>query len=183
MPKLKSQVTQLLERIFVVAAPNDIENTMDRLKSTHPESDSAQENFFSNGTGVGYISEDSIVSAAFKVVSVADVREMFLQAHLVDKYVGSLEKLWDTISDTVEGGRLTEADIPDDYQAIVEQMVECNATHHELATFFPDIENPTAHVQPAASEVKQPKKLDPQIETAIFRSEPAPKPTAPRMRP
>jgi hypothetical protein len=39
-------------------------------------------------------------------------------------YILELEKLWDMLSDTVEGGRLTEADIPDDYQALVSQMVK-----------------------------------------------------------
>lgn len=42
-------------------------------------------------------------------------------------YVNELERLWDMLSDTVEGGRLNEADIPDDYQALVEQMVKLGA--------------------------------------------------------
>lgn len=40
-------------------------------------------------------------------------------------YIRELEKLWDMLSDAIEGGRLTESDIPDDYQAIVYQMREC----------------------------------------------------------
>jgi hypothetical protein len=40
------------------------------------------------------------------------------------EYVEQLEKLWDMLSDTVEGGRLTEVDAPDDYQAFVSQMVK-----------------------------------------------------------
>lgn len=38
-------------------------------------------------------------------------------------YVRCLETLWDMVSDMVEGGRLTEADIPDDYHALVNHMV------------------------------------------------------------
>lgn len=41
-------------------------------------------------------------------------------------YVGELEKLWDMLSDAIEGGRLSPADIPDDYDAFVNQMVSCN---------------------------------------------------------
>lgn len=40
-------------------------------------------------------------------------------------YTKALERLWDMLSDTVEGGRLTEADCPDDYEALVHQMVAC----------------------------------------------------------
>ena len=39
-------------------------------------------------------------------------------------YVEELERLWDMVSDMVESGRLVEADIPDDYQALVAQMVK-----------------------------------------------------------
>lgn len=53
------------------------------------------------------------------------------EAHYVDK----LERLWDMLSEAVEGGRLTEADIPDDYAALVSQMGKCNAAlaavHHD----------------------------------------------------
>lgn len=35
--------------------------------------------------------------------------------------------LHDLISDMIEGGRLTEAMIPDDYQAVVAKLVECVA--------------------------------------------------------
>lgn len=44
------------------------------------------------------------------------------------RYIKELEKLWDMLSDTIEGGRLTEADIPDDYQAFVTQMMACEAS-------------------------------------------------------
>ncbi len=42
-------------------------------------------------------------------------------------YVEELERLWDMVSDMVESGRLAEADIPDDYQALVSQMVKLGA--------------------------------------------------------
>lgn len=41
------------------------------------------------------------------------------------RYIDSLELLWDMLSDTIEGGRLTESDIPDDYAALVTVMQEC----------------------------------------------------------
>lgn len=41
------------------------------------------------------------------------------------KYISALEELWDLVSDVVEGGRLTEVDLPDDYRALVEKMQEC----------------------------------------------------------
>lgn len=34
-------------------------------------------------------------------------------------YIEALEGLWGMVSDMVEGGRLREADIPDDYEALV----------------------------------------------------------------
>lgn len=40
-------------------------------------------------------------------------------------YTDALERLWDMLSDTIESGRLTEADIPDDYQALVITMQRC----------------------------------------------------------
>jgi hypothetical protein len=40
------------------------------------------------------------------------------------QYFDQLEHLWDMLSDCIEGGRLTEADIPDDYKALVKQMVK-----------------------------------------------------------
>lgn len=39
-----------------------------------------------------------------------------------DPYVAALEKLWDILSDTIEGGRLLETDLPVDYDAMVRQM-------------------------------------------------------------
>lgn len=41
--------------------------------------------------------------------------------------VKQYERLHDGLSDMIEGGRLTEADIPDDYQWLVETLVQCNA--------------------------------------------------------
>lgn len=40
-------------------------------------------------------------------------------------YIRELEKLCSMLSDAIEEGRLTESDIPDNYQAIVYQMREC----------------------------------------------------------
>lgn len=40
-------------------------------------------------------------------------------------YITTLERLWDTLSDTIEGGRITAVDCPDDYQALVTLMQEC----------------------------------------------------------
>ncbi|MCP1674322.1 hypothetical protein J2T57_001424 [Natronocella acetinitrilica] len=40
------------------------------------------------------------------------------------QYIQELERLWDFVSDMVEGGRLSEELVPDDYQALVSQMSE-----------------------------------------------------------
>lgn len=45
-------------------------------------------------------------------------------------YMAALERLWDMLSDAVEGGRLTVAEVPDDYDAFVAQMIGC-ARHQE----------------------------------------------------
>jgi len=38
-------------------------------------------------------------------------------------YVDGLERLWDMLSDAVESGRLRATHIPDDYAALVSQMI------------------------------------------------------------
>lgn len=38
--------------------------------------------------------------------------------------LGDYRRLHDMLSDMIEGGRLKEADIPDDYEAIVEQLAK-----------------------------------------------------------
>lgn len=38
-------------------------------------------------------------------------------------YIEALEDLWVMVSDMVEGGRLREADIPDDYRALVRRQM------------------------------------------------------------
>ncbi len=40
-------------------------------------------------------------------------------------YIEALEGLWDMLSDAIEGGRLTEADLLDDYSPFVNQMQRC----------------------------------------------------------
>lgn len=40
--------------------------------------------------------------------------------------------LHDILSNMIEGGRLTEADIPWDYQALLEQIDRCNRAYDEL---------------------------------------------------
>lgn len=50
------------------------------------------------------------------------------------EYVKQLETLWDMVSDMVEGGRLQEASIPDDYSALVQQMAQLQALHFECST-------------------------------------------------
>lgn len=42
-------------------------------------------------------------------------------------YINALEHLWDMLSDMIEGGRLDEADIPDDYIALVNQTQRCES--------------------------------------------------------
>ncbi len=45
-------------------------------------------------------------------------------------YVAALERLWDMLSDAVEGGRLTPALLPDDYAALVSQMTACESARN-----------------------------------------------------
>lgn len=49
------------------------------------------------------------------------------------RYTEALEELWDLLSDAVEAGRLTESDIPHDYQALVSQMMTCEARRSALS--------------------------------------------------
>ena len=41
-------------------------------------------------------------------------------------------ELHDMLSDMIEGGRLTECGIPDDYSALVDQLEQCNVYYDEL---------------------------------------------------
>ncbi len=40
----------------------------------------------------------------------------------IERQITAIERLHDFLSDMIEGGRLTEHNIPDDYQAIVETL-------------------------------------------------------------
>ena len=40
--------------------------------------------------------------------------------------------LHDMLSSMIEGGQLTESDIPDDYAALVEQLEQCGSYYDEL---------------------------------------------------
>lgn len=53
-------------------------------------------------------------------------------ATTLDQYLGSLETLLGMVSDTISSGRLREADIPDDFEAIVSQVAECNAVREKM---------------------------------------------------
>lgn len=46
--------------------------------------------------------------------------------------LSELEKLHDIISDTIEGGRLRESDIPDDYEALVLQLEKTANSFEEI---------------------------------------------------
>lgn len=53
----------------------------------------------------------------------------------MDDLLNPYFELHDMLSDMIEGGRLTEGDIPDDYAALVEQLEQleqCNAYYEEL---------------------------------------------------
>ena len=41
-------------------------------------------------------------------------------------------ELHDMLSDMIEGGRLAEGDIPDDYAALVDLLEQCNVYYDEL---------------------------------------------------
>ena len=63
-------------------------------------------------------------------------------------YVKPLEHLWDMLSDCIESGRLQEADLPDDYAALVEQMATCNRLYEAL-----DKEDENTALRTAAQQV------------------------------
>lgn len=44
------------------------------------------------------------------------------------KHIDNLHRLCDMLNDCVSSGRLSEADIPDDFQALTAQMDACNHT-------------------------------------------------------
>lgn len=44
-----------------------------------------------------------------------------------DPRLAAYSRLHDMLSETIESGRLKRADIPDDYEAIVETLVQCAA--------------------------------------------------------
>ena len=48
---------------------------------------------------------------------------------VMDDLLNAYFKLHDRLSDMIEGGRLTEGDIPEDYAALVEQLEQCNARY------------------------------------------------------
>lgn len=50
----------------------------------------------------------------------------------MDDLLDAYFTLHDMLSDMIEGGRLTEGDIPDDYTALVEQLEQCNAYYEEM---------------------------------------------------
>ena len=54
-------------------------------------------------------------------------------------------KLHDILSDCIEGGRLTAADLPDDYQAIVEQLCEpCGQAEEQAKVLLDQLEWPSS---------------------------------------
>lgn len=53
-----------------------------------------------------------------------------------------ITRLLDGLSDMIEGGRLTETDIPDDYRWLVDALIAANAHVNALAT-APAQETPT----------------------------------------
>lgn len=57
------------------------------------------------------------------------------------------ERLHDILSDCIEGGRLREADLPDDYQALVEALATCNAATNTAPVGVPGSANIVIGVQ------------------------------------
>lgn len=49
-------------------------------------------------------------------------------------------RLHDFLSDAIEGGRLKESDLPDDYQAIVAQLEACAAADHKAKAVIAEID-------------------------------------------
>lgn len=52
---------------------------------------------------------------------------------MINELLEAYFDLHDMLSDMIEGGRLTEADIPDDYQALLEQIDRCNKAYDEYS--------------------------------------------------
>ncbi len=57
----------------------------------------------------------------------------------------SYGRLHDMLSDMVEGGRLSEAEIPDDYQALVDALAECDGADHATKKA---LQNATPKIKP-----------------------------------
>lgn len=55
-------------------------------------------------------------------------------AEVLQQAINAYARLHDFLSDAIEGGRLTEADAPDDYQAFVLQLEECARFEHFART-------------------------------------------------
>lgn len=49
-------------------------------------------------------------------------------------------RLHDFLSDAIEGGRMKESDLPDDYQAIVAQLEACTAADHKAKAIIAEID-------------------------------------------
>ena len=56
----------------------------------------------------------------------------------VQKHYG---KLHDMLSDCIESGRLSTAELPDDYVALVEQTIKCVSIDHVVTAFLKRCEN------------------------------------------
>jgi hypothetical protein len=62
-----------------------------------------------------------------------------LEAALRDMRV-AYGRLHDFLSDAIEGGRLKESDLPDDYLAIVTQLETCAAADHKAKAIIAEID-------------------------------------------
>lgn len=76
--------------------------------------------------------EDSVKTEHADLISQLQREHMTLIKQLTSPaaptdYIAALERLWDALSDTIEGGRISEVDCPDDYQALVTLMRECES--------------------------------------------------------
>ena len=65
--------------------------------------------------------------------------------------ITSYQKLHDGLSNMIEGGRLTESDIPDDYQWLVESLASLANPRHDPLTESSDIPDQEAKDAVAAA--------------------------------
>lgn len=61
----------------------------------------------------------------YQIQALDTLAALLAERDALRKSLKGYRRLHDFLSDAIEGGRLTEADVPDDYHAFVYQLEEC----------------------------------------------------------